>query len=222
MSVFETGGSGYSPPDSPLEIVHRDPELLVVCKPSGLLSVPGKGEHLADCLSSRVLAAFPESLVVHRLDRDTSGLVVFALTPAAQRNLGRQFEKRTVAKTYLALVRGRVAERAGTVELPLTVDWPNRPRQKVCHATGRAAVTGWRVQAYRDGATRIRLMPLTGRSHQLRVHMLSMGHPILGDRLYGGEVAASAADRLQLHATRLKLRHPAGGAWMTFTSPAPF
>ena len=222
MSVCETGGAGYRPPDSPLEIVHRDPELLVVCKPSGLLSVPGKGEHLADCLSARVLSAFPEARVVHRLDRDTSGLVVFALTPAAQRNLGRQFEKRTVSKTYIARVHGRVGERTGTLDLPLVVDWPNRPRQKVCHATGRAAVTDWRVQSYQEDATRIRLMPLTGRSHQLRVHMLSLGHPILGDRLYGSEEVASAADRLQLHATRLKLRHPAGGAWMTFASPAPF
>src|SRR6056297_1628641 len=133
--------SAYSPPQVPLEVLHEDHEILVVNKPAGLLSVPGKGAHLADCLLARVQKAFPEALLVHRLDRDTSGVMIFALTPHAQRHLGLQFEKRQVKKVYVARVSGEVAEKTGTVDLPLVVDWPNRPRQKVDHAEGRPAVT---------------------------------------------------------------------------------
>lgn len=211
----------YSPPDTPLDILHHDHEILVANKPSGLLSVPGRGEHLADCLLSRVQTVFPETLLVHRLDRDTSGVMVFALTPGAQKHLGKDFETRQVKKTYLARVWGRVAEKTGTVDLPLIVDWPNRPRQMVDHENGKAAITDWRVVKYEDAATRLRLYPRTGRSHQLRVHMMEIGHPILGDPFYATGEALNAP-RLMLHAESLRIRHPDGGKGMTFTAKAPF
>jgi tRNA pseudouridine32 synthase/23S rRNA pseudouridine746 synthase len=211
----------YTPPSDPLAILHEDHELLVVDKPAGLLSVPGKGAELADCLLSRVHAAFPQALLVHRLDRDTSGVMVFALSPHAQRHLGLQFEKRQTRKTYVARVAGRLEPRTGRVDLPLTVDWPNRPRQMVCHETGREAQTEWRVQRYAEGETRVKLMPRTGRSHQLRVHMLALGHPILGDPLYA-EGPARAYPRMMLHSEELRLRHPDGGAGHSFRAPAPF
>ncbi|MEQ9239830.1 RluA family pseudouridine synthase [Roseovarius indicus] len=211
----------YAPPTDPIKVLHEDHEIVVVDKPSGLLSVPGKGDHLADCLLSRVQEAYPMALLVHRLDRDTSGVMIFALSPHAQRHLGLQFEKRKTKKTYVARVWGRLEPRKGTVDLPLIVDWPNRPKQMVCHETGKAAVTDWRVQRYADGETRVRLMPKTGRSHQLRVHMLAMGHPILGDPFYA-EGAARDFERLMLHSEELRLRHPDGGAGMTFRSKAPF
>lgn len=212
----------YAPPDTPLDVIHRDHALLVVNKPAGLLSVPGKGEHLADCLMSRVQAAFPEALLVHRLDRDTSGIIIFALSPAAQRHLGLQFERRHMKKTYVARVWGHVADSTGTVDLPLAVDWPNRPRQKVDHESGRPAQTDWRVvRREADGTTRLRLYPLTGRSHQLRVHMASLGHPILGDPFYASGPAREAP-RLMLHAESLRLRHPDGGKGMSFSAPCPF
>ncbi|KGB81010.1 MAG: RluA family pseudouridine synthase [Pseudomonadota bacterium] len=211
----------YSPPDTPLDILYQDHELLIANKPAGLLSVPGKGAHLADCLLSRVQAAFPEALLVHRLDRDTSGVMVFALTPNAQRHLGLQFEKRMVKKTYVAQVWGRLAPKTGTVDLPLIVDWPNRPKQMVDHENGRAAVTDWRVVRSDETTTRVRLYPKTGRSHQLRVHMLALGHPILGDPFYA-EGPARAAERLMLHAENLRLRHPDGGRGMSFSAKCPF
>ncbi|MEQ8899111.1 MAG: RluA family pseudouridine synthase [Roseovarius sp.] len=211
----------YDPPTEPIKVLHEDHEIVVVDKPSGLLSVPGKGEHLADCLLSRVQEAYPMALLVHRLDRDTSGVMIFALSPHAQRHLGLQFEKRQVKKTYVARVWGKLEPRKGTVDLPLIVDWPNRPKQMVCHETGKAAVTDWRVQRYGEGETRVRLMPKTGRSHQLRVHMLALGHPILGDPFYA-EGAARDFPRLMLHSEELRLRHPDGGAGLTFRSKAPF
>ncbi|MDJ0629257.1 MAG: RluA family pseudouridine synthase [Rhodobacter sp.] len=211
----------YRPPQTPLSVVHADHEILVVDKPSGLLSVPGKGAHLADCLLARVQAVYPQALLVHRLDRDTSGVMVFALTPQAQRHLGLQFEKRTVKKIYIARVRGRLEPRAGTVDLPLIVDWPNRPLQRVDFVTGRDAVTDWKVLRYGEDETRVRLMPQTGRSHQLRVHMKELGHPILGDPFYA-DGAARAFPRLMLHSESLRLRHPDGGAGVTFKAKAPF
>ncbi|WP_170479172.1 RluA family pseudouridine synthase [Ruegeria arenilitoris] len=211
----------YDPPNTPLDVLHEDSQLIVVNKPSGLLSVPGRGEHLADCLLTRVQAAFPQALLVHRLDRDTSGVMVFAQTSHAQRHLGLQFEKRQTRKTYIARVWGRVAERTGTVDLPLIVDWPNRPLQKVCHDTGKPAVTDWRVVRYEDGTTRIRLFPQTGRSHQLRVHMQAVGHPILGDPFYA-EGAARNFPRLMLHSEELRLKNPEGGIAMRFRATADF
>lgn len=212
--------SDYNPPDTPLDVIHEDAELLLVNKPQGLLSVPGKGPHLADCLISRVQTAFPTALLVHRLDRDTSGVMVFALTPAAQRHLGLQFEKRHTKKTYIALVHGEVAAKSGVVDLPLIVDWPNRPLQHVNHETGKPALTEWRRGAVNDGVTRMRLFPRTGRSHQLRVHMKEIGHPIVGDPFYSEDW--QAYPRMMLHAESLKLRHPEGGRHMEFKAKTPF
>lgn len=213
--------SDYTPPDTPLDILHMDAELLVVNKPAGLLSVPGRGPELADCLMSRLQEAFPDALLVHRLDRDTSGVMVFALTAHAQRHLGLQFEKRQTRKTYVARVAGRVAEKTGTVDLPLIVDWENRPRQMVDLENGRAAQTDWRVLRQSDEETRIRLFPKTGRSHQLRVHMLALGHPILGDPLYASG-AALDHPRMMLHSEELRLKHPDGGRSMKFRATAAF
>lgn len=200
-------------------LIHGDAALLVWDKPSGLLSVPAKPPGPADCLEARARAAFPETLLVHRLDRDTSGVMVFARTRLAQRHLGWQFERRQVAKTYVARVAGRMAEDAGRVDLPLICDWPNRPKQMVSFERGKPAVTEWRVLAREAGATRVELRPLTGRSHQLRVHLAEIGHPILGDPFYGDPAAAGW---LQLHAEAIGFRHPDGGAWVAFTAPAPF
>jgi tRNA pseudouridine32 synthase/23S rRNA pseudouridine746 synthase len=211
----------YTPPDTPLDVVHEDHEILLLDKPAGLLSVPGKGEHLADCLLTRAQAAFPTALLVHRLDRDTSGIMVFALTPHAQRHLGLQFEHRRTKKTYVARVHGKLEPKTGTVDLPLCADWPNRPRQMVDHENGRPALTDWRVQRYGEGETRVRLMPRTGRSHQLRVHMLALGHPILGDPFYA-EGKVRDYPRMMLHSEELRLLHPDGGKGMSFRAPAPF
>ncbi|NNE78761.1 MAG: RNA pseudouridine synthase [Silicimonas sp.] len=211
----------YAPPDTPLEVIHADHQVLVAVKPAGLLSVPGKGAHLADCLLARVQAAYPEALLVHRLDRDTSGVMVFALTPHAQRHLGLQFEKRQVKKTYVARVSGRMSEKTGVIDLPLIVDWPNRPRQMVDHENGRAALTEWRVLRASDEESRVRLYPRTGRSHQLRVHCLAIGHPILGDPFYA---TGDARDhpRLMLHSEEIRFRHPDGGKGMSFRVKAEF
>ena len=214
--------SEYNPPQDPLDIIHDDHELLIVNKPAGLLSVPGKGEHLADCLIARIQAVFPQSLLVHRLDRDTSGVMVFALTRHAQRHLGLQFEKRMTQKTYVARVAGHVEPKTGTVELPLIVDWENRPLQKICHETGKAAHTDYRVMRYGEGETRVRLMPRTGRSHQLRVHMLALGHPILGDPFYAKGSAFEDHPRMMLHSEELRVKHPDGGATHKFRAKAPF
>ncbi|NIZ09025.1 RluA family pseudouridine synthase [Pseudooceanicola sp. HF7] len=211
----------YNPPDTPLSVLHEDHEILVVDKPSGLLSVPGRGEHLADCLIRRVQAAFPTALLVHRLDRDTSGVMVFGLTPHAQRHLGLQFEHRRTKKIYVARVWGKLEPKTGEVDLPLCVDWPNRPRQMVDHENGKPAQTEWKVVKTSDSESRVRLFPRTGRSHQLRVHMLALGHPILGDPFYA-EGAARDFPRLMLHSEELRLLHPDGGEGMRFRAKAPF
>lgn len=213
--------SDYNPPQDPLDILHDDHEVVLVNKPSGLLSVPGKGEHLSDCLIARVQAVFPTALLVHRLDRDTSGVMIFALTPHAQRHLGLQFEKRQTKKTYVARVWGEMTEKTGTVDLPLIVDWPNRPKQMVDHENGKQAITDWRVMRTAKGESRVRLMPKTGRSHQLRVHMLALGHPILGDPFYAtGE--ARDFPRLMLHSETFQFRHPDGGQGTRISAKAPF
>jgi tRNA pseudouridine32 synthase/23S rRNA pseudouridine746 synthase len=210
------------PPEGPLRLLHADEALLILDKPSGLLSVPAKPPGTQDCLEARVRAAFPETLLIHRLDGDTSGIMVFARTKVAQRHLNWQFERRQVSKTYVARVAGVIAEDAGRIDLPLICDWPNRPLQMVCHERGKPSVTDWRVLAREAAATRVELRPLTGRSHQLRVHLLSLGHPILGDRFYAPPEALAAAERLQLHAHRIGFRHPIGGAPVAFESPVPF
>ena len=211
----------YNPPNDPLVVLHEDHEILVVDKPSGLLSVPGRGEHLADCLITRVQAAFPTALLVHRLDRDTSGVMIFGLTPNAQKKLGQQFEARKTKKTYVARVWGRMTEKSGSVDLPLIVDWPNRPLQMVDHENGKPAVTDYRVIKATDAESRVRLMPKTGRSHQLRVHMRELGHVILGDPFYATGPARDFP-RLMLHSETLQIQHPDTGKGMKFTAKAPF
>lgn len=212
----------YTPPPGPPSVLHADRQILLVDKPAGLLSVPGRGEDRADCLINRLRISYPSVLLVHRLDLDTSGVMVFALTSKAQRDLGRQFEARRTVKTYLARLAGHLTPAEGRVDLPLTVDWPNRPRQHVNHDTGRPAQTDWRVLDHApDGTTRVELTPLTGRSHQLRVHMRELGHPILGDTLYA-EGVARAYPRLMLHAHRLSFAHPEDGAAQTYAAPCPF
>lgn len=211
----------YAPPDAAPVILYEDHELVFVDKPTGLLSVPGKGPDMADCMIARLRVGFPEILLVHRLDLDTSGVMVFARTPHAQRHLGLQFEKRQTRKTYIARVAGQVAQRSGQVDLPLGVDWPNRPRQMVCHETGRPALTDWALIRHEEGTSRLRLMPKTGRSHQLRVHMQAIGHPILGDPLYASG-AARAYPRMMLHAKELRLRHPDGGRGLTISAKVAF
>lgn len=213
-------GGAYNPPvDQGLKIIHSDNDLLVLNKPSGLLSVPGKGPDLADCLKARVQSVFPGALIVHRLDRDTSGVFVMAMNAGAQRHMGLQFERRHLVKTYQAIVAGRLEPDEGEIDLPLVADWPNRPLQKVCHDTGKPALTRWRVISRSEATTRLELLPHTGRSHQLRVHLKEAGHPILGDPLYGDPAKAS---RLLLHAHTLVLRHPTGGQKTEFCADLPF
>ncbi|NNU78966.1 RNA pseudouridine synthase [Halovulum dunhuangense] len=214
-------GQPYAPPAG-LSVLHADAQILVVDKPSGLLSVPGKDPGLEDCLEARVRAAFPDALLLHRLDMDTSGVMVFARTRLAQRHIAWQFEKRSLEKRYVARVWGRPAGDRGRVDLPLICDWPNRPLQMVCHARGKPSVTDWALLAVEGAASRLAVSPLTGRSHQIRVHLREIGHPILGDRFYATGDALAAADRLQLHAESLTLRHPEGGAWVSYTAPVPF
>ncbi|MGB3407395.1 MAG: RluA family pseudouridine synthase [Jannaschia sp.] len=211
----------YDPPTGPVSVIHQDAHLLVVDKPHGLLSVPGRGEDLADCLLTRLEAMHPEVLLCHRLDRDTSGIMVFALTKEAQRKMGRMFEVKRVKKRYIARVWGVVDQAAGTIDLPLIVDWPNRPLQHVNHERGKPSVTDWKRLAVEDGTTRMALMPRTGRSHQLRVHMQSMGHPILGDPFYA-DGPARAYDRMMLHAEGLKFEHPVDGKVLRLEAPCPF
>lgn len=212
----------YAPPDGPIPIVHEDEDILIVDKPAGLLSVPGRGEHLADCLISRLQEMRPEVLLCHRLDRDTSGIMVFALTKEAQRKLGRAFETKRIAKRYVARVWGEVADAKGVVDLPLIVDWPNRPKQHVNHETGKPSVTEWQRLESDGQTTRMRLKPRTGRSHQLRVHMAEIGHPILGDPFYAEGPARDDFDRLMLHAEGLKFAHPISEKVVRFEVPAPF
>ncbi|WP_246018394.1 RluA family pseudouridine synthase [Pelagibacterium montanilacus] len=213
----------YAPPTEPwLDIVFEDEVLIVFDKPSGLLSVPGKDPRLADSLQTRVLAAYPGAGTVHRLDKDTSGLIVMAKTRFAHGRLGMQFEKRQTRKTYFARVWGEIEGEDGLVDLPLATDWENKPRQRVDHERGRTAQSRWEVVGREDGATRVRLVPITGRTHQLRVHMRVLGHPILGDEFYATGAALRAADRLQLHAAHLGFAHPLTGEAMDIESPVPF
>ncbi len=198
--------------------LHLDDDLIAVDKPAGLLAVPGRSE--PDCLAARVMACWPDARIVHRLDMATSGLMLFARGAAAQRRLGDAFASRQVRKRYVALVHGRLAGDAGEIDLPLAADWPNRPRQQVDRSHGKPSLTRWRVLARDDAAhtTRIELAPVTGRSHQLRVHLQAVGHPIVGDTLYGGPAGA----RLMLHAAHLALAHPASGRPLELDCPLPF
>ena len=211
----------YDPPPGPPVILHLDDRLIAVDKPAGLLSVPGKLEGRQDCLITRLQAVYPDALVVHRLDCDTSGVMIFAKTKAAQGFLGQEFEKRRAQKTYVARVAGEIAGESGHIDLPLCADWPNRPRQMVSHEHGRPAQTDWQVIGRAPGETRVRMFPKTGRSHQLRVHMLALGHPILGDPIYATGAALNYP-RLMLHAETLALHHPGTGKMVEFSAPCPF
>jgi tRNA pseudouridine32 synthase/23S rRNA pseudouridine746 synthase len=204
---------------STLDVVYRDESLLVVNKPAGLLAVPGRGPDKQDCLSARLQQVFPDALVVHRLDMATSGLMMFARGAGMQRRLSQMFQEREVGKRYIAVVSGKPEQEVGEISLPLVCDWPNRPKQMVDHALGKPSLTRYRMLDMESGNSRVQLEPVTGRTHQLRVHMAEIGHPILGDGLYGD---AACAPRLLLHACTLELRHPVSGDPLNFASPAPF
>lgn len=216
--------SAYTPPpDCGLELIYCDEFLLAVSKPAGLLSVPGRGEDKLDSLSTRVQTAFPDALVSHRLDRDTSGLLLFPRGADMHRRISLMFEKREIKKSYVAVVMGKLEPVQGEVNLPLIVDWPNRPRQMVDAATGKPSQTRYQALSYdaASNTSRVALEPITGRTHQLRVHMSASGHPILGDTLYGGNVDGRAT-RLLLHAHTLNFRHPVSGESLSLVSDLPF
>lgn len=214
----------YHPPTDPwLHVLYQDKHIMVVNKPSGLLSVPGKAPEHRDSVMARVQEQFPSAESVHRLDMATSGVIVVALNKPAERELKRQFREREPKKSYIARVWGHLEKDEGLIDLPLICDWPNRPKQKVCFETGKSAQTEYFVLNRDDNnSTRVKLTPITGRSHQLRVHMLALGHPILGDRFYAHPQARAMADRLQLHAQELCITHPAFHSPMHFRCEADF
>lgn len=223
----------YKPPMSPyLDIIFQDEDIVVLNKSSGLLSVPGRLPEHQDCLQNRVQRVFPTATVVHRLDMATSGIIIMALNKPAHVNISRQFEQRKTNKSYIARVFGHIKEHQGSVDLPLICDWPNRPKQKVDHENGKQSLTHYQVLSYsklnsegkssENESTLVELTPVTGRSHQLRVHMLALGHPILGDRLYAHEQALTVSPRLQLHAQNLSLAHPVTDELLSFVATCPF
>lgn len=204
---------------SSVNVLFEDDALLIADKPAGLLAVPGRGADKQDCLISRLQQSYPDALVVHRLDMATSGLMVFARGADMQRILSRMFRDREIFKSYTAVVAGHLAHDSGEVSLPLMCDWPNRPRQKVDLTEGKPSLTRYLVVSREADSTRVELEPVTGRSHQLRVHMAALGHPILGDALYGDPARAS---RLLLHACTLSFSHPVSAQTLNFSSSPPF
>ena len=215
----------YDPPIAPwLDILYQDEEIMVVNKPAELLSVPGKAPELFDSIITRIQWQYPYAETVHRLDMSTSGILVIALTKEAERELKRQFRERETSKRYIADVWGMMEEDGGIIDLPLICDWPNRPKQMVCFERGKSAKTAYRV-LFRERSknfTRVELTPITGRSHQLRVHLLSLGHVILGDRFYAEGEAFTCRDRLALHASELGFKHPITFKEMRFKAPLSF
>ncbi len=211
-----------------IEPIYVDDTLLVVDKPSGLLAVPGRGADKQDCLSARVQFRYPDALIVHRLDMATSGLMVMARGAAMQRALSMAFAAREVSKRYLAVVAGRLeapTEAWGVINLPIIADWPNRPLRMIDHEAGKPSVTRWRVLAHHASgliSTRVELEPVTGRSHQLRLHLRELGYPILGDTLYAPPAIQAMAGRLLLHAGSLRFVHPETRDECVFECPAPF
>ncbi len=208
--------------DPYLDILYIDDDLIVANKQSGLLTVPGRGEDKQDCLIHRVQTQFPTATIVHRLDMQTSGIVVIALNKKAQSNLGRSFQEREVHKNYLAWVSGCPEMESGCIDLPLITDWPNRPRQKVDFELGKPSITNWEIISKQNDRALLSLTPITGRSHQLRVHLAEIGHPILGDPLYATIEALEMAPRLLLHASTLAFPHPRSGDRISFKSDVPF
>ncbi|MFT5758857.1 MAG: tRNA pseudouridine32 synthase/23S rRNA pseudouridine746 synthase [Alteromonadaceae bacterium] len=213
----------YAPPMTPyLDIIYQDNDLVVINKGSGLLTVPGRLAEHQDCLQNRVNKVLPSATIVHRLDMATSGILLMALNKPAHVSISRQFEKRQTKKSYIARVYGQLEKSEGSIELSLICDWPNRPKQKVDHENGKKALTHFQVISQENSSALVELTPITGRSHQLRVHMLSLGHPILGDRLYAHGKALALSPRLLLHAQMLTINHPVTGESLTFTSKCPF
>jgi tRNA pseudouridine32 synthase/23S rRNA pseudouridine746 synthase len=208
-----------------LPLLHLDEHLLAVSKPAGLLAVPGRGEDKQDCLSARLQAQLPGALVVHRLDMATSGLMLMARQHAVQRSLGHAFAQGQVRKHYEAVVHGHLQAPGGEgwaeIDLPVGPDWPQRPRQQVDHVRGKPSRTRWRLLAHEGGYSRLLLEPLTGRTHQLRVHLQALGHAIVGDALYAPDGGASSS-RLLLHARELQLAHPVTGEALQLRDPTPF
>ncbi|MFT6915625.1 MAG: tRNA pseudouridine32 synthase/23S rRNA pseudouridine746 synthase [Motiliproteus sp.] len=205
-----------------IEILYADEQIVVANKPHDLLSVPGRGPDNQDCLLHRLQLRFPTVRIVHRLDCATSGILVLALDADSHRELSRQFHDRETSKRYIAVVAGVMAHASGSVDLPVRCDWDNRPRQMVDHEKGKQALTHYRVLEQRPDRARVELIPVTGRSHQLRVHMQAIGHPILGDRFYADTKALQQADRLLLHAQQLGLNHPLSQQPLSFEAPCPF
>ena len=222
MSVQSADFPIYNPPLEPyVSIIHRDADILVLDKPSGLLSVPGRHPALSDSLATRVQEQFPTALMINRLDKDTSGLGLMSLNRKAHAAIAAQFECRTTRKSYVAEVWGHVENDEGLIDLPLAIDPENKPRHRVDHQNGKPAQTRWQVVERRENTTRINLFPLTGRTHQLRVHMKALGHVILGDEFYADGAALTAADRLLLHAEEIAFQHP-DGRNVQFTVQSPF
>lgn len=205
-----------------IECIYADDQLVVVNKPAGLLSVPGRGPDKQDCLWHRIQQQYPTARIVHRLDQATSGLMVLALNADSHRALSIQFQERIPEKRYQAVVQGEPVQNEGEVDLPLRCDWERRPRQMVDFEQGKPALTRWRCIERLGNRSRMLLFPHTGRSHQLRVHMLAMGHPILGDEFYAPPDALELAPRLLLHAEQLGFKHPASHDWLSFDSVCPF
>lgn len=218
MTLKRVAPPYYPPPADHLKTLHIDDHIIVIDKPSGLLSVPGRGLEKAICAVSIVTERHGEVFTIHRLDMDTSGLIVFARTKAAQKALSRQFERRETSKTYIAIVEGLMPSDAGRISLPIAKFSLNRPLRHTS-PEGQEAITNWRVLARNDDTARLHLTPETGRSHQLRLHLKEIGHPILGDAFYGNE---NNAPRLYLHAQSLAFTHPATRQRVTFESPTPF
>lgn len=214
-------------PAPELNLLYADEALLVLDKPAGLLSVPGRGPDKQDCLSTRAQHHYPEALIVHRLDMSTSGLLLMARSPSVQRLLNDAFATRAVHKRYVAVVDGLLTpppEPWGVIDLPIGVDWPNRPLRVIDHASGKPSVTRWRVLCHDAhlNTTRLELEPVTGRSHQLRLHLQALGHPIVGDALYASARVQALSARLLLHACTLELAHPLSGQALSFASAARF
>jgi tRNA pseudouridine32 synthase/23S rRNA pseudouridine746 synthase len=219
-----SGQEPYLVPHSEEEIriLHADDDLLLVRKPDLLLSIPGRHPLNKDCLIARLLVDYPGASIVHRLDLDTSGIMVIPLNRASHAHISRQFQQRRVKKSYEAVVFGQVRDDEGEIDLPIAPDWANRPRQKICRESGKAALTRYRVLQRLGDRSRLLLEPETGRSHQLRIHLSAIGHPILGCDLYAHATALGMARRLLLHATRLALEHPTSGEWLRGKCPADF
>ncbi|MCA9296817.1 MAG: RluA family pseudouridine synthase [Phycisphaerales bacterium] len=209
---------------STIETIHLDRVIIALNKPTGLLSVPGIGPEKADCLAARIQRDHPEARIVHRLDRDTSGVIVMALDPKTHRELSRQFQDRETQKRYIAIVAGTFAagHDEGTIDLPMRKDMDHRPCMTIDTVRGKPSVTQWRVLAREGDRTRLELTPITGRSHQLRLHLKTIGHPIIGDELYAPPAIAAMSDRLMLHAASLTIFHPKMKRLMTFIAPCPF